>query len=229
MSEPHLIKRRTTESVEDDAWLITFADMSVLLMCFFILMFALSSIDPAQMKNVAKSLRESGFYNDMIPEVDTTQEVKKQLSLAISQQGYDTFVAASENKHGVDVELASSAFFEPGSAKFTAKAIPIMQMIAQKIAPLTNHDVIIEVEGHTDDTPIASEQFPSNWELSSARAANVVRYLIAQNFPAAKLRAVGVADTHPKVPNHDSTGDPIPANQNLNRRVVIKLIRGEDN
>ena len=225
----HSLHRRKPPEPEDEGWLITFADMSILLMSFFILMFALSTGNPEQLKDIAKSLYDKGFYNDAIPKVDATEQMKKKLMLAVGAQGYDQYIAAGENAHGVDLELASSAFFEAGSAKFSPKAIPMLQLIAQQIAQLGNQDITIEVEGHTDDSPITSEQFPSNWELSAARAANVVRYLVAQRFPAAKLRAVGVADTHPKAPDRDAEGNPIPANQNLNRRIVIKLIRGDDN
>jgi len=222
-------RKRRSEQPEDEAWLITFADMSVLLMSFFILMFALSSSSPKQLANVAKSLYDKGFYNDAVPRVDPAEDLKKQLSIAVANQGYDAFIVASDTGHSLDIELGASAFFDPGSAKFAPKALPMLQLIAHEIAPLARQDVTIDVEGHTDDTPIATEQFPSNWELSSARAANVVRFLIAQGFPPAKLRAIGIADTAPKAPNRDTTGNPIPANQNLNRRVVIKVIRGEDN
>jgi chemotaxis protein MotB len=84
-------------------------------------------------------------------------------------------------------------------------------------------DYSITVEGHTDDVPIETNLFPSNWELSTARAASVVRALVANGIPAAKLRAAGYADIMPKAPNRDGAGRPIPENQAQNRRVVIKL------
>lgn len=222
--------QRKLPEAEDEGWLITFADMSVLLMSFFIFMFALSTPESrAILDNVSASLRKQGFYTDNIPHVDPSESLKKELTLAIAERGYDQYIAASENLGGVDVELASSAFFEAGSAKFSPQALPMMEMIATRLNPLSNQDITVEIEGHTDDAPISSPQFPSNWELSSARASNVVRYLIAQKFPASKLRAVGMADTKPKSANRDAAGNPLPANQNMNRRVVIKIIRGEDN
>ncbi len=105
----------------------------------------------------------------------------------------------------------------------------MLQMMARQILPLGKEDILIQVEGHTDDTPVSNAQYPSNWELGGGRAANVVRYFIAQGFPAAKLRAVSLGETQPKAPNRDANGNPIPANQDLNRRVVIKMIKGEDN
>ena len=222
--------RRRPPEPEDEGWLITFADMAVLLMSFFILMFALSSPESKQLMNsLTASLRERGFYNDNVPAINPSENLKKELALAVAQNGYDQYIAASENAHGVDVELASSAFFEQGSAKFSKDALPMLQLVAKQIVPLGNQDLTVEVVGHTDDSPVSSPQFPSNWELSAARAANVVRFLIANKFPSNKLRTVGAADTEPKAPNRDEAGNPLPANQNMNRRVVMKIIRGEDN
>lgn len=217
------MKRRRHEDEDTDAWLITFADMVTLLLCFFIIMFAISTPDGQRMKQVAEALRKEGFYSDAGVINDPYETLKQDLSLALGASGYDQFIAISEQDDAVTMELASSSFFERGSAKFSKQGVPALELLAKQLMPLANKDIYIEVEGHTDDTPIATEQFPSNWELSAARATNVVRYFIAQGFPANKLRAVGMGDSYPKAPNRDATGNPIPANQELNRRVVVKL------
>jgi len=121
------------------------------------------------------------------------------------------------------LEINSAAFFDSGSASVSATGKTLLQNIAINLKGEQFKDYIITVEGHTDDTPIDTSQFPSNWELSTARAAAVVHFLLDQGIPAAKLRAVGYADTMPKVPNRDAGGNPIPTNQLQNRRVVIKL------
>ena len=219
--------RRRQEEEDTDAWLITYADMVTLLLSFFIIMFAMSTPDGQMIEKVAKSLREEGFFRDEEVVTDPYETLKKDISLALGASGYDEFVAISEQEDAVTMELASSAFFDRGSAKFTRNALPMMEVIAKQLLPLAPKDIVVEVEGHTDDTPIATAQFPSNWELSAARATNVVRYLIAQGFPAQKLRAVGLAESHPKAPNRDATGNAIPANQELNRRVVVKIHRAD--
>ena len=224
----HSLSRRKREEPEDEGWLITFADMSVLLMCFFVLLFSLSAPDKNQFKVVAEALRAEGFYNDAIPTDDPYEKIKKQMSLSLGASGFDKFIAASETPKGIDVELSSGAFFVPGSAKFTADALPMLEMVAKQIVPAAKSDISIEVEGHTDDSPVASEMYPSNWELSAARAANVTRYLISKNFPAEKLKVIGRGATEPKAPNRDAAGNAIPANQDLNRRVVIHLVKGDD-
>ena len=220
---------RKPELPEDEGWLITFADMCVLLMCFFVLLFALSAPDMKQIQNVARALSDEGFHNETAPTEDAYEKLKKDLSMSLGASGYDKFIAPSSTKRGIDVELAGAAFFEPGSAKFTAEATPMLQLIYTQIAPLAKADISIEIDGHTDDSPVASAQFPSNWELSAARASSVVRYFISKGFPPTKLRAVGLAATEPKAPDRDSEGSPIPANQDLNRRVVIRLIKDDTN
>ncbi len=215
------MKRRRHDDEDTDAWLITYADMVTLLLCFFIIMFAISTPDGEMIKKVSEALRKEGFYNDVGVIDDPYEGLKKELSLALGSSGYDQFVAISEQDDAVSMELASSSFFEKGSAKFSKQGVTMLNVIAEKLKPLAAKDLVVEVEGHTDDTPIATAQFPSNWELSASRATNVVRYLVAQGFPAGKLKAIGMGDGYPKAPNRDSTGNPIPANQELNRRVVV--------
>jgi chemotaxis protein MotB len=227
---PHSpIRRRVRDEPEDEGWLITFADMSVLLMSFFVLLLSMSTPNMDQLKVVSEALRAQGFYSETPPTDDPYEPLKKQMALAVGSSGYDKYIAVDTSKENIEVELSSTAFFEPGAAKFSPKALPMLALIAEQILPLAKKDVVIEINGHTDDEPISTEQFPSNWELSSARAANIVRYLVAQGFPPAKLRAVGLADTQPKAMNRDKYGNAIEANQELNRRVVLKMLRGDDN
>jgi flagellar motor protein MotB len=121
------------------------------------------------------------------------------------------------------LEMSSAAFFDSGSATLSAAGEAILRGELGKLNSDQYEDYEITVEGHTDDTPIHTAQFPSNWELSTARAAAVVHFLLDQGIPARKLRAAGYADTFPKVPNRDADGNPISENQAQNRRVVIKL------
>ncbi len=120
-------------------------------------------------------------------------------------------------------EMGSAAFFDSGSANLSDAGKAILRGILGPLSAAVAEGYRIRVEGHTDDTPIDTPQFPSNWELSTARASAVVHFFLEQGIPAQRLRAVGYADTEPKVPNRDAAGNPIPANQAQNRRVVIRL------
>ncbi|HXP75713.1 MAG TPA: OmpA family protein [Stellaceae bacterium] len=121
------------------------------------------------------------------------------------------------------VDMSSATFFASGSATISKSGEAILQDVAARLKSDELRDYLITVEGHTDDAPISTAQFPSNWELSTARASAVVHYFLDQGISATKLRAAGYADTFPKAPNRDLTGHPIPENQAQNRRVVIKL------
>jgi chemotaxis protein MotB len=121
------------------------------------------------------------------------------------------------------VNMSSAAFFPSGSATISADGMAVLADVAQRLKSDELRDYLITVEGHTDDAPISTAQFPSNWELSTARASAVVHFFLDQGIPATKLRAAGYADTFPKLPNRDAVGHPIPENQAQNRRVVIKL------
>ena len=79
------------------------------------------------------------------------------------------------------------------------------------------------IEGHTSDEAFSSPMYPSNWELSSARAAAVARFMEKRGIPRVRLKVVGLYDVSPKYPNHDPYGQPIPQNRSKNRRVVIHI------
>ena len=121
------------------------------------------------------------------------------------------------------LEMNSAAFFDSGSASLSKGGEAILGNVTAQLKSDAYNGYQITVEGHTDDSPISTAQFPSNWELSTARASAVVHFLLDQGIPAQKLRAAGYADTFPKVPNRDARGTAIPDNQAQNRRVVITL------
>jgi flagellar motor protein MotB len=121
------------------------------------------------------------------------------------------------------LEISSAAFFDSGSAALSKSGESILRDVTVDLKSEKLKDYQITVEGHTDDTPINTPRFPSNWELSTARAAAVVHFFLDQGIPALKLRAAGYADTFPKAPNRDANGSAIPENQTQNRRVVIKM------
>jgi flagellar motor protein MotB len=120
-------------------------------------------------------------------------------------------------------QLSSAAFFASGTATLSDTGQTILGSLLGRLQSPAFAAYRITVEGHTDDAPISSAQFPSNWELSAARAAAVVRFFVEHGVPADRLRAAGYADTRPLVPNRDGAGNPIPENQAKNRRVAIEL------
>jgi chemotaxis protein MotB len=118
----------------------------------------------------------------------------------------------------VAVVLKGAVFFNSGEADLTPRARVLLREIA---APLLRAGYPMTIEGHTDDIPISTGEFPSNWELSAARAAAVARYLEDLGFPHGKMSILGLADTRPVLPNRDPQGRAIPKNQAQNRRITI--------
>ena len=144
---------------------------------------------------------------------------------ALSELAQEGMVSVERNDEGVVVEFASASLFESGSGDLRPEVQAALQEVSEAL--LSGEFKSVDVEGHTDDIPIKTARFPSNWELSTSRATSVVRFFIDQGVPADRLRASGFADTRPK----DSTDE---ADETLlseseirarNRRVVIRADR----
>ncbi len=121
------------------------------------------------------------------------------------------------------LQISSAAFFSSGYATLSSSGKSILRDVAVTLKSGEFAAYRISVEGHTDDSPISTAQFQSNWELSTARAASVVRFFLEEGIPPRKLTAAGYAGTFPVAPNRTADGTVIPENQAKNRRVVIRL------
>jgi len=219
--------QRNKHIEEDENWLITYADMITLLMAFFVILISMSKPDSKQSEKVTESLKQAGFIEDadVVKEQDPIEVVQEEIQSMIESNNLEQDMSVEKTDKGVQLELSSGSFYEGGSAKFTREAIPVLKKVADILQDFDFDAYKIQVEGHTDDVPMKSEMFPSNWELSSARAANIVRFFIADGLKRELLSATGYADVKPKVPNLDDQGNPIPENRILNRRVVVRIER----
>ncbi len=132
----------------------------------------------------------------------------------LTELGAPTAVTVSVQQNRVAISIGDAILFAPGQAELTPPGHAILRRLAATLIAARG-DIIIE--GHTDVTPVANQRFPSNWELSGARASSVVRRLIDLGVPATRLSAVGFADTRPLGPGGD------PASLARNRRVAISL------
>jgi chemotaxis protein MotB len=150
-------------------------------------------------------------------------EIKRDLDSLLAQEKKAGSVSIAKGPEGIVMEFSSSAFYQVGKAEFGPEAEQILSKVDSAIRGITYYKFQIDIEGHTDNIPIKSLQFPSNWELSVARATNIVKFLIDKGIQPDRLKAAGYADTKPKVPNTDSAGDSIPETQALNRRIVIRI------
>jgi chemotaxis protein MotB len=237
------IKR--TEHDNHDRWMISYADFVTLLFAFFVVMYGISSVNEEKYKTFSNSLN-TAFAKPSIAAtggivatqqdpvlkslVDKRtarlgeqqrkiQEQMKILAIGLKEVMAPLIeqrtVSISQTKRGVVVDISANVLFGTGEATLQPGMLNVLRQVA---AVLQKEESPIEVEGHSDDVPIATAQFPSNWELSSARASSVVRMLIDSGVPAKHLSVVGLASNQPLVPN-DS-----PENRARNRRVLITIM-----
>ncbi len=200
-------------------WLVTYADAITLLMAFFVLLYTVS--EPNQHKFETKM---GGVFEQFSGEKTAMplQDLREQVSTLISETGEATEAKTTDS--GISFEFKSAKMFAPGSAQILESGIALLDRVAQMVTFMGYDDYRVEVQGHTDDIPINTVQFLSNWELSAARAA-AVRFLVSRGVEPERLVAVGYGDTRPKAPNRDEAGQPIPENQSQNRRVEIEIER----
>jgi len=205
----------------DNGWHLTLADMTTLLLCFFVVMLSVAKVDQHRYEAMADIMADAlkGKTAKRESKVDAKQNLF-QLQLELSRLlGKETkAVSLKLRPDAVAVNLEGGVFFHLGSADLTTDALSILDKLA---GPLTKGHYRLTIEGHSDNLPIQSDQYPSNWELSSARASSVARHFIAQGFPKNDIRVMGLADTKPLAPNTDKNGTAIPDNQAKNRRVVL--------
>lgn len=219
------------EEPEDEAWLLTYADMITLLMAFFVLLMGVSKVDFTAYAEVSAALSENrtGQPNK---EKELKATMQRDIKDIISNEGADQAVQMGTDAQGsITLTLDGGAFFKPGSADLQEQALPVLRGIIGELGNPIYQQFNISVEGHTDDGPINTPRYPSNWELSTGRASTVVRMFLDSRerdepmFQPNRLRAIGYAETQPKLPNRDAAGAALPENQLANRRVVMRINR----
>ncbi len=218
---------------EAPGWIVTFADLMSLLLCFFVLMLSFSETDKQKFKVLSGSLREAFgvqlehrvfdmpkgmniISNEFKDPKFLADDLAKEIRSAIRMPpgGQDTAqIQVEEGEMSVKVTLPGHLLFDLGSAHIKEEALPLLDQLRNVILETPNR---IIVTGHTDDLPIRTAQFPSNWELSAARAGSVIRnFLTKGGIEATRFLAVGMAETLPRVPNDSEV------NRAQNRRVEI--------
>ena len=213
---------------EGQSWLIVYLDVITLLLALFILLvnqpqqeFLVeeSKIQQDRLQPEAVDAQQTTFTDaedeklaqspEPSPEQqrNIAEEIRKQLETI---QGDDLVVQVDPGT--IKLQLPESILFETGKSELLEGAGQLLETVAPIIL---RHDYPVSVEGHTDNVPIASAQFPSNWELSSARASVVIRKLVELGVPYSRLKAIGFADTNPIDTNDTDEG------RRKNRRVNI--------
>ncbi len=244
-------RRREEEHENHERWLVSYADFITLLFAFFVVMYAISSVNEGKYKVLSNSLTNA-FKNvtaqpggqpiaviqgmppippkpiakpDKLPEQKKAEEKKVEQRQQMKNVAGDIMNALQplvaqgkvrllETSRGVTIEINDSILFPPGQAKLQSLSMTALQAVAQVLA---GSDFPITIEGHTDNVPISTPQFPSNWELSAMRATTVLRLFNESGVGAERLTAIGYGETRPVETNTTIEG------RQRNRRVSILI------
>ncbi|MDD4145530.1 MAG: OmpA family protein [Bacilli bacterium] len=235
--------REEPEADKSNSWLLTYSDMVTLCLTFFVLLYSFSTIDAVKWKSLINSLQgalgvmdgsnvpnttnEENRYDtiDQIridqylayeEETKRMEKIQARLNEYLSSNNLNENISTSIEERGVIIRFQDSILFPKGSAALYQESAIVLSGLSAIFAELKSP---IRIEGHTDNLAINTEQFPSNWELSTARATKVLRFLIKDGVPGEQLSAVGYGEFRPIAVNDCEE------NRKKNRRVDIVLIR----
>lgn len=216
----------TSHSDDEDNWQVSYLDVITILLGFLFILLALSQFTDRPLPELADLFETDMGETEFI--VTPIGEVKEELESLLRNQIEQDQIIINRDLNDVRIRFSTDELYRSGSARLLPGAEELLQEVINGLQLLSFSNFHIDVEGHSDNVPISSETFPSNWELSTARAANVVKFIADTGFETNRLKASGFADSRPRVPNEDSLGNPIPENQNLNRRVVLRIYYSAD-
>jgi chemotaxis protein MotB len=233
-------KRKHDEEHENaERWLLTYADLITLLLAFFIMMYVFSKKDAYKYDEVASHLKTifsggTGIAGkgsvtatspiDMPSRGASSGEIKRQLEGEFLDKNRDESgresISVLSDERGIVIRVLDKAFFDEGKAELKEGAKSALDKIVPIIKGVENH---IRIEGHTDNVPINTSEFKSNWELSVRRATEVVRYFIEKRgLPPERISATGYAEYRPISQNNS------PKNRALNRRIEIIVAKSKE-
>ena len=221
-----------------ERWLLTYADLITLLLAFFVIMYAISTTDIVKYLNlrgalqeafnvgvktgdVGQSIQDSGSMSQAgtvsFSENSEARKVESQLEALQNADGrFDEAVQfVGQRSEGLAIALSGTLLFISGSAELTVDGAAVVGQLAQVLRDLPDD---IRVEGYTDDIPPGSSRFPTNWELSTARAVTIARVFESTGIAPYRLSAFGYADYRPVAPNDSA------ANRVRNRRAEIVIL-----
>lgn len=216
-------------------WIVTFADLMSLLLTFFVLLLSFSNMEIVKFRTMAGSVRNAlGLKSEfdlsdvpmgskLLPYEDpkegegnpASQGLREELEAMLREAGLPEKASVRTTSRGVALYIEGDILFDSGSAALRPEAWKILDQIAQML-PRVGYRV--DVQGHSDAVPISTPAYPSNWELSAARAGRAVRYFVEKGVPSDRFRAIGLAETRPVESNDTAAG------RAKNRRVEFLFV-----
>lgn len=224
-------------------YMLTYGDLVTLLMCFFVLLFAMSSTDAQKFEALmvsfqgsagilsgGTSMSQATMQFDGMPEkntsvsssvqLDSMEKLKEEIKNQLNKNNLGSSVDLNIEARGLVIRFPDNVLFDSGSAVIKSDALPSLKAIGAILIEKSYSQSFIRVEGHTDNVPIKTSQFPSNWELSTARSTNVIKYMINNTqISPERLSASGYGEYKPIANNKDAAG------KSKNRRVDIVVLK----
>lgn len=213
----------------------TYGDMMTLLLCFFVLLYTFSTLDDLRFEMVLTALKSQlgvldggrtisrdDFIELGLEGRDLAQDLEEvyyQISEFLYVKELEREIHLEPTERGLIIRFTGRSLFDLGRAVLRPDALEVLEHISEQIQDIPN---FVLAEGHTDDWPISTPEFPTNWELSTARATTVIRYFIEEKkLEPYRFSAAGYGEYHPIRPN-DTT-----ENRALNRRVDLVILRDD--
>jgi chemotaxis protein MotB len=220
---------RTLEADNPDRWVVSYADFITLMFAFFTALYAISQVDAVKLNKFAGSVKEALKTGSMPRKPETTTiiegikplhigdiQLEKNIKEILNKAGFIEGITVSASSRGIYISLNDLMVFDKGSANVRDDAKSLLSLIADIMRNTSNYIVI---EGHTDNLPMKTAQYPSNWELSTARATSVLVYFIKEHgIPPERLSAAGYGEYKPVATNSTVEG------RAKNRRVDILFL-----
>lgn len=215
-----------TEPEDDDSWQVSYLDIITILLGFLVILLSFSELNNGESFSVSDLFTSLNNETEFIttPIEDIKEELENLLEPEIAQGKLEIF----RDLNDVRIRFKSDDLYNSGSAQLEGEASQILDRVLEAFKLIKYNDFEIDVEGHTDNVPISSANFDSNWELSTSRASNIVKYFSETGIPQDRLKASGYADSRPLV-EFDEQGNPYPASKDKNRRVVLRLYYSSPN
>ena len=210
------VENARTEGEDSNSWMVTLSDLMMLLLTFFVMLFMVIEPSDQDLMGVLRKIGDALGGKSLVERKSSMDEIKDKLEALLKDNNLVRQVQVTSDTRGIVLFAQGDLFFKPGTAVLTGDVVFFLKRIA---TILKKNKYKVLVEGHTDDLPIKSERFPSNWELSTARAAAVIRYMLDKHDLAPRrFAAVGYAHHKPRYAL-------IPENRPRNRRVEIVILR----
>jgi chemotaxis protein MotB len=211
------------EAEEDLEYLLTYSDMITLLLAFFVIIIASSTPDQALWEQMAEGLRSEVTGTEI--QKTPLAEIKADLDSILTTEREQDLVNIDLTNKEIVMTFNSSSLYISGGAELLPSGEGIIRKVGDALNGLSFYNFKVDIEGHTDNVPINTLRFPSNWELSVARASEVVKFLVNQGYEPSNLKASGYADTQPlpNAPHIDEFGQDIIENRAKNRRIVLRI------